>query len=87
MEHWRSSILDTKEYPFDVKEMDTILHSVYNANKGKGYHFGCFSEVKDRFCSPDCKLFQSKKHMSETSISDLEEELIKFYASDKDPII
>ena len=86
MEHWRSSVLDTSEYPFNVEEMDTILHSVYNANKGEGYHFGCFSEVKDRMCSPDCKLYQSKKHMSESSISDLEEELIKFYASDKDPI-
>jgi len=86
MENWRSSVLNTKEYPFEVEEMDTILHSVYNANKGEGYHFGCFSEVKDRFCSPDCKLFQSKKHMSETNISDLEEELIKFYANDKAPI-
>jgi len=86
MEHWRASILDTDEYPFVIEEMDKILHSVYNANKGEGYHFGCFSDVKDRFCSPDCKLFQSKKHMSETSISDLEEELIKFYANDKTPV-
>ena len=86
MEHWRASILDTDEYPFTIEEMDKILHSVYHANKGEGYHFGCFSDVKDRFCSPDCKLFQSKKHMSETSISDLEEELIKFYSNDKTPI-
>ena len=86
MEHWRSSVLDTNEYPFTFKEMETILHSVYNANKGEGYHFGCFSDVKDRMCSPDCKLYQSKKHMSESSINDLESELIKFYASDKEPI-
>ena len=86
MEHWRSTVLDTNAYPFSFDEMEKFIHSVYNANKGEGYHFGCFSEVKDRFCSPDCKLFQTKKHMSETSVDDLEAELIKFFTNDREPI-
>tara|TARA_R100000008_G_scaffold86873_1_gene82265 strand:- start:5408 stop:7162 length:1755 start_codon:yes stop_codon:yes gene_type:complete len=86
MEHWRDTVLDTNDKPFKPSEMEKILHSVYNANKGEGYHFGCFSEIKDRFCSPDCKIFQAKKSMSETNISDLEDELISFFSEERDPV-
>jgi len=62
------------------------MHSVYNANSGEGYHFGCNSEVKDRMCSPECKLYKAKKSISNYEISDLEEELIKFYSTDQVPL-
>ena len=85
MEHWRLKI-STSENPFSTGEMDKIINSVYNANDGEGYNFGCNSEVKDRLCSPECKLYKSKKSISSFNVSDLEKELLSFYASDHEPL-
>jgi hypothetical protein len=85
MEHWRTKI-SSMDHPFKEKEMDQIINSVYNANDGEGYNFGCNSEVKDRMCSPECKLYKSKKSISSFNINDLEKELIQFYSNDQDPL-
>jgi hypothetical protein len=85
MEYWRTKI-SSVENPFTESEMEKIVDSVYNANNGEGYNFGCNSEIKDRLCSPECKLYKSKKSISSYNISDLEKELIKFYSSDQEPL-
>ena len=85
MEYWRVKI-SSVENPFTESEMEKIVDSVYNANNGEGYNFGCNSEIKDRLCSPECKLYKSKKSISSYNISDLEKELIKFYSSDQEPL-
>ena len=85
MEYWRNKI-SSPDNPFTVSEMEKIKHSVYNANSGEGYNFGCHSEIKDRMCSPECKLYKAKKSISNYDVSDLEQELIKFYSSDQVPL-
>jgi hypothetical protein len=85
MEYWRTKI-SSSDNPFTENEMEQIVNSVYNANNGEGYNFGCNSEIKDRMCSSECKLYKSKKSISSYNISDLEKELIQFYSSDKEPL-
>ena len=85
MEHWREKI-SSKDNPFTEQEMEQILDSIYNANNGEGYNFGCNSEIKDRMCSPECKLYKSKKSISSFKVRDLEKELIEFYSKDQDPL-
>ena len=85
MEYWRTKI-SSAENLFTESEMEKIVDSVYNANNGEGYNFGCNSEIKDRLCSPECKLYKSKKSISSYNISDLEKELINFYSSDQEPL-
>ena len=85
MEHWRTKI-SSDEHPFTEAEMDQILQSVYNANNGEGYNFGCHSEVKDRLCSSECKLYKSKKAIGNYDVSDLEQELIRFYTKNDEPL-
>ena len=85
MEHWRTKI-SSVEYPFSVDEMEKIVHSVYNANDGDGYNFGCHSDIKDKLCSTECKLYKAKKSMGNFGISDLEQELIDFYVANDEPL-
>ncbi len=85
MEYWRNKI-SSSDNPFTEDEMEKIIHSVYNANNGEGYNFGCNSEIKDRMCSSECKLYKAKKSISNYDVSDLEQELIKFYSSNQVPL-
>ena len=85
MEYWRNKI-SSSDNPFTEDEMEKIIHSVYNANNGEGYNFGCNSEIKDRMCSSECKLYKAKKSISNYEVSDLEEELIRFYSSNQSPL-
>jgi len=85
MEYWRNKI-SSPDNPFTESEMEKIIDSVYNANSGEGYNFGCHSEIKDRMCSSECKLYKAKKSISNYEVSDLEQELIKFYSTNSDPL-
>lgn len=85
LEHWRSKVHST-EHPFAPEEMEKLINSIYNANNGEGYNYGCDSVMKDKYCSSSCNLYKAKAQTKPLTINDMEQELINFYSSDINPV-
>ena len=86
MYHWAEKV-STPESKFSDKEIDKILHSVYHANDGDGYNYGCNSLLKDRFCSPSCKIYANKSTGNGVmGVEDLEAKVIAFFERNIDPV-
>ena len=43
--------------PLPDKELKQLVHDVYHANNGDGYHYGCNDWLLKKHCSPTCILY------------------------------
>jgi len=84
-EHWRLSV-DTKDKPFTVEEMNSIVESCYEGHDGAGYRYGCDDPVKDSLCKNTCKLYKAKKSQSIMTAQDMDKVMADFYTANQKPI-
>ena len=84
-DHWRQSV-DSKEKPFTVEEMDSIIENCYEGHDGAGYRYGCDDPIKDGLCKNTCKLYKAKKSQAVMTADDMDKVMVDFYTADQKPI-
>ena len=85
MENWRQQV-SSGNSPFGVKEMDSIINSVYDGHNGQGCRYGCHDSIMDQYCKNTCRLYKSKKGQTIMDSDAMEEALIEFLRADSNPI-
>jgi KaiC/GvpD/RAD55 family RecA-like ATPase len=85
MENWRQQV-SSGNSPFGVKEMESIINSVYDGHNGQGCRYGCHDAVMDQYCKNTCRLYKSKKGQTIMDSDAMEEALIEFLRADSNPI-
>ena len=85
MENWRLKVSSTG-HEFKKSEMDSLVEGCYSGHGGNGYRYGCSDPIMDSYCDSTCKLYKAKKSQTTMDAAKMEEEMLKFFEDQSEPI-